>query len=156
MKKLTLFVSAFLLLCFGACEKQQMPETFPPVRYLYGGNQKDNGFQMWVWIYEDEKIPALVLTGMCRYIDDAYVDTDEAHLTCRFTEDGFTLSDPITGEVMYTATNVDKAGFPSGYHVHVTWTRSPGATWDALAEEKGWQQEMSLQMQIFEGDDIID
>ena len=70
MKKPTLFVSAFLLLCSGACEKQ-MPETFPPVRYLYGGNQEDNGFQMCGWIYEDEKIPALVLTGMCRYIDNA-------------------------------------------------------------------------------------
>ena len=161
MKKLILLVSALLLLSFGACQKQT-PETFPAVRYLYGGHQDNNGFQMWIWLFEDETVPARVHSGMCRYIDDNYVDTDVEFLTCHYTQDGFTLSDQETGKVLYTATNVpsenyvnaEMDGAPS-YHVHVTWTHSPGAAWDALAEKKGWQREITLSFQMNEGDDII-
>jgi hypothetical protein len=46
-------------------------------------------------------------------------------------------------------------GGSPGFIVHITWDHSPGATWNAHAKEKGWQQEMNLQVQICEGDDII-
>jgi len=154
MKKLTLFIPAFLLLSFGACQKQTT-ETFPPVRYLYAGNQGDNKFQMWIWIPEDETLPALVRSGMCRYLDNQFIDTDEEHLACQLSEGGFTLSDPATGRVLYTATNVKKEGCPPDFMVHITWVHSPGATWDSYAEEKGWMREMNLQVQSNEGDDII-
>ena len=110
---------------------------------------------MWIWIPEDETIPALVRSGMCRYLDDRFIDTDEEHLACQFTEDGFTLSDPATGSVLYTATNVEREGCFPGYMVHITWDHAPGTTWNALAKEKGWLQEMNLQVQICEGADII-
>lgn len=110
---------------------------------------------MWIWLFEDETIPALVRSGMCRYLDNQYIDTDEEHLSCQFTEDGFTLSDPVTRKVLYTAENVEKEGSSPGFIVHITWDHSPGATWKAHAKEKGWLQEMNLQMQICEGDDIV-
>ncbi len=157
MKPLTilrLFVATALLFGASACQKEQT-ETFPPVRYLYAGNQGENKFQMWIWIPEDETIPALVRSGMCRYLDDRFIDTDEEHLACQFTKDGFTLSDPATGSVLYRATNVEREGCFPGYMVHITWNHAPGAAWNAHAKEKGWQQEMNLQVQICEGDDII-
>ena len=152
--KHSLIATAILLLLACACQKEQT-ETFPPVRYLYAGNQGDNKFQMWIWIPEDETIPALVRSGMCRYLDNQFIDTDEEHLTCQLSEGGFTLSDPTTGRVLYTATNVEKEGCPPGFIVHITWTHSPGATWDSYAEEKGWMREMNLQVQSDEGDDIV-
>ena len=154
MKKLTLFISAFLLLSFGACQKQTT-ETFPPVRYLYAGSQGDNKFQLWIWVFEDETVPALVRSGMCRYLDNQFIDTDEEHLACQLSEGGFTLSDPATGRVLYTATNVEKEGCSPGFIVHIAWNHSPGATWDSYAEEKGWMREMNLQVQRDEGDDIV-
>ena len=154
-KALSSILLTVLLLCLGACQKQAPEPSFPAVRYLYAGSQEGNGFQMWIWIHEDESIPALVHSGLCRYIDDKYVETDIEKLDCRFTDEGFTLSDPVTGEVLYTATNLDKPGFPSGYYVHVTWTHSPGATWDAFAEERGWQREITLWVQMDEGDDML-
>ena len=157
MKPLTvfrLFVVTALLLLACSCRKEQT-ETFPPVRYLYAGNQGENKFQMWIWIPEDETLPALVRSGMCRYLDNQFIDTDEEHLACQFTEDGFTLSDPATGRVLYTATNVEMEGSSPGFIVHITWDHAPGAAWNAHAKEKGWQQEMNLQVQICEGDDII-
>ena len=36
----------------------------------------------------------------------------------------------------------------------ITWDHSPGAAWNAHAEEKGWLKEMNLQVQICEGDDM--
>ena len=157
MKPLTvfrLFVVTALLLLACSCRKEQT-ETFPPVRYLYAGNQGENKFQMWIWIPEDETLPALVRSGMCRYLDNQFIDTDEEHLTCQFTEDGFSLSDPATGIILYTATNMERDGCPQWFCVHISWAHSPGAAWDAYAEEKGWMQEMDLQVQICEGDDII-
>lgn len=154
-KALSSILLTALLFCFGACQKQAPEATFPAVRYLYAGSQDGNGFQMWLWIHEDESIPVLVHSGLCRYIDGKYVETDIEKLDCRFTDEGFTLSDPVTGEVLYTATNLDKPGFPSGYYVHVTWAHSPGATWDALAEERGWQREITLWVQMDEGDDML-
>ena len=146
-----------LLVVTSACQKQEKtsPDAFPPVRYLYAGNQGENKFQMWIWIPEDETIPALVRSGMCRYLDDQFIDTDEERLSCQFTEDGFTLSDPATRKVLYTATNVEKEAEPTGYRVHITWAHAPGAAWVAYAKEMGWLQEMTLQMQIFEGADIV-
>jgi len=35
------------------------------------------------------------------------------------------------------------------------WDHAPGAAWVAYAKEMGWLQEMTLQMQIFEGADIV-
>jgi hypothetical protein len=154
MMKHRLIATALLLLCAGACQKEQT-ETFPAVRDLYAGSQGENTFQMWIWLFEDETLPALVRSGMCRYLDNQYIDTDEEHLSCQFTEDGFTLSDPATGRVLYTATNVEMDGSSSGIIVHITWDHSPGATWNAHAKEKGWLQEMNLQVQICEGADII-
>ena len=157
MKPLTvfrLFVATALLFWASACQKEQT-ETFTPVRYLYAGNQGENKFQMWIWIPEDETIPALVRSGMCRYLDNQFIDTDEEHLSYQFTKDGFTLSDPATGKVLYTATNVEMEGSSPGFIVHITWDHAPGAAWNAHAKEKGWQQEMNLQVQICEGDDII-
>lgn len=145
---------AILLLFACACQKEQT-ESVPPVRYLYAGSQGDNKFQMWIWVFEDETVPALVRSGMCRYLDNQYIDTDEEHLACQFSEGGFTLSDPVTGNVLYTATNVEMEGCSPGFIVSITWSHSPGATWDAYAKEKGWKQEMNLQMQICEGDDIV-
>lgn len=110
---------------------------------------------MWIWLFEDETIPALVRSGMCRYIDNQHVDTDEERLACHFTESGFTLADPGTGKVLYTATYVEREGWPKGHIVRISWNHSPGITWDTYAEEKGWLQEMNLQVQICEGDDIV-
>lgn len=145
-----------LMLLAGACQKEKTPEASEPVEYLYAGNQGDNQFQLWIWIYEDPTIPARVHSGICRYIDNHYVDTDIEHLSCRLTEDGFTLSDPGTGKDLYTATIVDKDGLSPWHIVHVSWNHSPGAAWDTYAEEKGWKREMNLEVQICEGDDIID
>ena len=155
--KHSLFATAILLLFACACQKEQKErtETFPLVRYLYAGDQGENKFQMWIWLFEDETIPALVHSGMCRYLDNQYIDTDEEHLSYQFTKDGFTLSDPATGRVLYTATNVEMEGSSPGFIVHITWDHSPGATWNAHAEEKGWLKEMNLQVLICEGDDII-
>lgn len=146
-----------LLVVISACQKQEKtsPDAFPPVRYLYAGNQGENKFQMWIWIPEDETIPALVRSGMCRYLDDQFIDTDEEHLSYQFTEDGFTLSDPATRKVLYTATHVKREGEPTGFRVQITWDHAPGAAWEAYAKEMGWLQEMTLQMQIFEGADIV-
>lgn len=154
MMKHSLIVTAILLLFACACNKEQT-ETFPLVRYLYAGSQGENSFQMWIWLFEDETIPALVRSGMCRYLDNQHVDTDEERLTCHFTESGFTLADPGTGKVLYTATYVEREGWPKGHIVRISWNHSPGITWDTYAEEKGWQQEMNLQVQICEGDDIV-
>ena len=151
-----LLISALLVVA-SACQKQEKtsPEPFPPVKYLYAGNQGENKFQLWIWIPDDETIPALVHSGMCRYLDDQLIDTDEEHLACQFTEDGFTLSDPATGSVLYTATNVEKEAEPTGFRVHISWVHAPGAAWDTYAKEMGWLQEMTLQMQVCEGADII-
>lgn len=146
-----LIASVMLLLSVCSCQKQQ----FPPVKYLYAGGQEDNQFQMWIWIFENEAEPALVRSGMCRYIDNQHVDTDEERLACHFTESGFTLADPGTGKVLYTATYVEREGWPKGHIVRISWNHSPGITWDTYAEEKGWLQEMNLQVQICEGDDIV-
>lgn len=152
MKKLLSLTILIASLLASSCQKEGLnPEPFPPVRYLYAGGQGENGFQLWIWILEDESLPALVRSGMCRYLDGAYIDTDEERLDCRFTEEGFTLSDPATGEVRYTAANVE--GSP--LLLHISWTHSPGPTWDHYASDKGWQQEMDLQLQVFEGDDIV-
>ena len=148
-----LFVIALFLLFCNACEEQI--EDSPAVKYLYAGHQENNGFQLWIWIYEDEAVPALVRSGRCRYLFNQFVETDEEHLTCRMTQDGFTLSEPTTGKVLYTATNIEIPYTNFGYAVHITWAHSPGATWDASAEEKGWQREMDLSLQINEGDDIV-
>ena len=153
--KRSLFVTAILLLFACACQKEQKTETFPPVRYLYAGSQGENKFQMWIWIFEDETIPAQVHSGMCRFLDGRNVDTDEEHLSCQFTADGFTLSDPTTGRVLYTARNMEMEGYSPGELVQITWDHSPGSTWNAYAKERGWLQEMNLQVQICEGDDIL-
>lgn len=160
MKKI-LFLTILLASLFASsCQKGGLtPESFPAVRYLYAGGQGDNGFQLWIWIFEDESIPALVRSGMIRFIDGAYIDTDEERLDCRLTEEGFTLSDPATGAVRYTATFVEELpGMdwgPSPYRIHLSWTHSPGPTWDHYASDKGWQQELDLHLQLFEGDDIV-
>lgn len=145
-----LIASVMLLLSVCSCQKQQ----FPPVQFLYAGKQEDNQFQMWIWIFEDEKQPALVRSGMCQYIDGQFVDTDEEHLAVQLTGNGFILSHPVTGNVLYTATIVGEEGNPPGHLVHISWNHSPGTTWDSYAEEKGWLREMTLEAQINEGDDI--
>ena len=150
---LRFFVIALFLMFCNACEEPA--EESPAVKYLYAGHQEDNGFKLWIWIYQDETLPALVRSGKCRYLFNQFVETDEEHLTCQLSEGGFTLSDPTTGRVLYTATNVEKEGCPPGFIVHITWAHSPGATWDSYAEEKGWMREMNLQVQICEGDDIV-
>ena len=150
---LRFFVIALFLMFCNACEEPT--EESPAVKYLYAGHQEGNGFQLWIWIYEDESLPALVRSGRCRYLFNEFVETDEEHLTCRLTQDGFILSDPMTGEVRYTATNLEKPDFPARYFVHITWTHSPGVTWDEYAEENGWQREIDLVRQIDEGDDIV-
>lgn len=152
--KRSLLAAVILLLSVCACQKQGGC-YFPPVKYLYAGGQGDNQFQMWIWIYENEAEPALVRSGMCRYIDNQHVDTDEERLACHFTESGFTLADPGTGKVLYTATYVEREGWPKGHIVRISWNHSPGITWDTYAKEKGWLQEMNLQVQICEGDDIV-
>ena len=147
------FVIVLFLLFCNACEEQV--EESPAVKYLYAGQQEGNGFKLWIWIYEDESIQALVRSGRCRYLINQLVETDEEHLICRWTPDGFTLSDPATGNVLYPAKNVEKQNYPAGYFVHITWEHSPGITWDAYAEDRGWQREIDLCLQICEGDDII-
>lgn len=124
------------------------PDGFPSVRYLYGGGQENNGFQMWIWIYEDPNIPALVRSGKCRYIGNTFIDTDEERLTCRFTDTGFTLSDVTTGQVLYTATNVPVQYEPQHAYITITWSHSPGETWEKYAAELGWQREMKLCIQL--------
>lgn len=113
---------------------------------------------MWIWIFEDESIPALVRSGKCRYLQNEFIDTDEERLICRITQGGFTLSDPTTGNVLYTAAYIQKPYLDlasHAFHVQITWAHSPGATWDEYAEEMGWQREMDLSLQIDEGDDIV-
>ena len=148
-------LATVLLLFAGSCVIQGPTSTSSPVRYVYAGGQDGNEFQLWIWIFEDEKTPALVRSGLCRYIDNQFVDTDIENLNCRFTENGFTLSDPVTGEVLYTAVNLDESGFPAGYFVRLTWTHSPGSTWNALSEEKGWRREMTLEQQQMKVCDLV-
>ena len=150
-----LFIIALFLMLCNAC--QEPADLFPPVKYLYGGEQEGNGFQMWIWIFEDESIPALVRSGKCRYLQNEFIDTDEERLICRITQGGFTLSDPTTGNVLYTAAYIQKPYLDlasHAFHVQITWAHSPGATWDEYAEEMGWQREMDLSLQI-DGDDIV-
>ena len=172
MKKI-LFLSVLLAsLLASSCQKAGLtpePTPSPAVSYLYAGDQGDNKFQLWIWIYEDESVPALIRSGMCRYVDGAFIDTDEERLDYRLTKEGFTLTDPVTGEIRYTATPLESSlGQDAGpgqslsqaeaippYRIHIAWTHSPGPTWDHYAAEKAWQQEMDLCLQVFLGDDIV-
>ena len=141
-----LCLAGALILIATACQEQveKRNVSHSPIQ-LYGGGQGDNGFMMWIWIYEDHTIPAVVRSGLVRYIKGEYIDTDEEKLIYRPTENGFTLSDTTTGNVLYTATSsMDEYGNA----IHVTWEHSPGTTWDSLAKEKGWQREVTLHLQI--------
>ncbi len=149
-----MFLTSRLVLASACQNTGNDTESYPAVSALYAGEQEDNGFQIWIWIYEDETIPALVHSGRCRYINDQFVETDIEHLMYKPTENGFTLSDPVSEDVLYTATYVEKHGYHLEDCIHLSWSHSPGSTWDALAQEGGWKQEMTLWHSYFEGDDI--
>lgn len=160
MKRIFLLLAALVAISVLYSCGNRGPEKTDPgaaaVRYLLAGSQEDNGFQVWIWIYEDEKLPAQIHSGLCRYVDGQYIDTDIEFLDCRLSEDGFTLSDPQTGTVRYTAVNLDdKVGEPAFYHMRLSWSHEPGATWTRYAHERGWKQEMEIHLVIFEGDDIV-
>lgn len=146
-----LMVGAVLMsMAFSSCKKIEPDKNLLVIKYLYAGDQKDNGFQMWIWLFEDQTKPAAVRSGMCRYVDGQWIDTDEEYLKCNYTDNGFTLCDPETGEVRYTATYVQKESNPKFYYISVSWNHSPGPAWDANAEEKGWRREMELWIQVMD------
>lgn len=154
-----LLVALAAIFALYSCGNRCLEKTDPradAVRYLLAGSQEDNGFMLWIWIYEDEKLPARVHSGLCRYVDGKDVDTDIEFLDCRLTEEGFTLCDPQTGAVRYTAVSLDdKVGEPAFYHIRLSWSHEPGAAWAQYAQERGWQQEMEIHLCLFEGDDIV-
>ena len=160
MKRIFLLLAALVAISVLYSCGNRGPEKTDPgaaaVRYLLAGSQEDNGFQVWIWIYEDEKLPARVMSGQCRYVDGQNIDTDFESLDCQFSEDGFTLSDPQTGAARYTAVSLDdKVGEAALYHMRLSWSHAPGATWPRYAQERGWQQEMEIHLVVFEGDDIV-
>ena len=156
MKRILSFVVILALAMVVACSKSNSTNTNEPqpeVQYLLGGEQESNGFHLWIWIYKDETEPACVRSGAVRFVDGTYVDTDEEYLSCLFTEDGFVLSDIKTGEARYEA---QRKGAEENHTYHISWSHSPGATWDTYAETKGWQREMNISLQSLDGlDDII-
>jgi hypothetical protein len=152
MNKLFLILSLLLASAtLSSCRKDDSAEVLPAVRFLYAGGQGDNTFQMWIWIYEDNDEPALVHSGKCRYLDDAYVETDIERLSYRQTPEGFTLSDLTTGEIRYTAVyrSSPYTDALDESRVRLSWSHSPGSTWDALAEELDWQRTIDLALQSF-------
>ena len=151
MRRFLLFVGALICsLALSSCLKSYgTRDVYPKVRTLYAGTQGDNGFQLWIWIYEEDTWPARVLSGFCRYVDGYMEDTDEELLTYKATDNGFTLCNRSTGEVLYTATYIQKNLYDqeSKYYISISWTHSPGQAWDEYAEENGWEREMELCVQ---------
>ena len=147
-KRILLAVGAFLLsMVLPSCLKIDGPrDVYPKVRCLYAGGQEGNEFQMWIWLFEDKSFPARVLSGVCRYVEGTWIDTDEEYLTCKYTDEGFTLCDD-SGHVLYTATYLQKGNNELGYYISISWTHSPGPAWDANAAAMGWQREMELWIQ---------
>lgn len=148
-KTLFIAITVFAAVLLFSCQKieQLFEKPGNPIKVLYAGSQGDNGFQMWIIFYEDESRPVRVLSGMCRNVDDEWIDTDEEFLKCNYTNEGFTLCDQETGQVLYTATNIQKYYHESGYYISVSWSHSPGPAWDANAIDKGWQREIELCIQ---------
>jgi hypothetical protein len=152
MNKLFLILSLLLATAtLSSCQKDDPGKEVPEVRSLYAGGQQDNTFQVWIWIYEDNDEPALVHSGKCCYLDDGYVDTDIERLSYRQTPEGFTLSDLTTGEIRYTAVYQPSpySGVLDKSLIRLSWSHSPGSTWDTFAEELGWQRTIDLSLQSF-------
>lgn len=144
-KRILLLIGAILsMMVLPSCLKNDIPrDVYPKVRCIYAGEQEDNEFQLWIWLFEDQSWPARVVSGVCRYVGGTWIDTDEEYLTCKYTDDGFTLCND-SGQVLYTATYIQKGINELGYYISITWTHSPGPAWDANATARGWQREMEL------------
>ena len=170
MKKKLLFLSIFVsVLCLFSCnrvepvvieepvkEEDPEPEETKPASWYYVlGGQQENGFKLWIFIRQtEEETLARVISGTGAinkdpFITDDFDGCDFEILTYNDNENGFTLSDPDTGEVCYTVhTLFDNPFEPNFIYYRVSWTHSPGAIWDENAQEKGWQNEMNLYSQI--------
>ena len=125
----------------------------PPLECGYLGAQKantDEQFLLRILLYKDNT--AYVLSGNPRYLDREYVKgtCDQEYLSWNKTEEGFVLTEPSTGDVLYTAVSADEywtgdTAFPNT--VSITWSHSAGETWDTYSETYGWQQSMTLDLQ---------
>lgn len=156
MKK-KLIISLVLSVVLSSCtELAELTENIingakqPPLEDAFLGAQKantDEQFILRVLLYKDGT--SYILSGNPRYVDGEYVKgtCDQEYLSWNKTEEGFVLTDPSTGDVLYTAVSADECwtgetSFPN--KVFVTWSHSAGETWDALSETHGWQQSMTL------------
>ena len=144
----------FLLLITGAfcfsCKKDDSSNGIP-ARYPYSGEQREKGFWIRLVIYEDEDLPAEVYTYFYDK-DGFYRNADSETLSCNKTEEGFTLSDLKTGEILYTAVGME-GDAPFFWKMKLSWNHSPGPVWEEYAEERGWESEMVI-TQEEEPDDI--
>lgn len=137
--KRTLFLicmAALAVFFMSSCEK---PYCYQ-VNYVYAGFQEETGFSMAIDFYYDTSRPVRVRTGRNYF----YVpqEADEEYLICRYTDDGFELCDQKTGQVRYSATNLDN--FDMASKILIKWSHSPGPIWDKYAEANNWPREMVL------------
>ena len=166
MNKKLLFLSIFVsVLCLFSCnrvepvvieepvkEEDPEPEETEPTSWLYVlGGEQENGFKLWIFIRQTEEetlVRVISGTGAINkdpFITDGFDGCDFEILTYNDFENGFTLSDPDTGEVRYTVNLLlDNPLDPIFIYYRATWTHSPGTVWDENAQEKGWQSKMNL------------
>lgn len=128
-----LFTCLFLTCFLSTCEKPY----YQQIDYFWNGVQEENGFMMHVVFFNDKSAPVRVLSG-----GGHDYDTDEEYLTVSYTEDGFSLCDPKTKQILYTAIYVDSIGYSE--NIYIRWTHSPGTAWKTYAETNGWKREMRL------------
>ena len=163
MSRTILSIIKSLILCYfcffilDSCkQKEETNEPCPPSGtcdwpVLYGGGNDENDYLLWILIWEDMSadVQSILNDGKLGSIEER---TDNEHLVCSKTPDGFVLKDVKTGEILYTAiddhTNNwdDHTGFPMA--VVVSWSHSPGPVWDTYAQDRGWQKELRLTMQF--------
>ena len=158
MKK-KLIISLVLSVVLSSCtELAELTENIingakqPPLECAFSGAQNantDEQFILRVLLYKDGT--SYILSGNPRYVDGEYVKgtCDQEYLSWNKTEEGFVLTDPSTGDVLYTAVSADEywtgeTSFPN--IVFVTWSHSAGETWDALSETRGWQDRKSTRL----------
>ena len=129
----------------GNSDDQSVEEGYSGTQY----NNTDQQFLLHILLNKDGS--AFVMSGNPRYINGAYVEGyhDEENLRWSLTDDGFVLTDPETGNTLYTAVNIDEYWtrskenrFPPA--VSITWSHSAGVAWDTFAAKYGWQQNMIL------------
>lgn len=147
MKKIIVILAVVGIL--GSCSKGVLDK----LEAGYLGAQKANTeeqFMFYLRLYKDNS--AIIMSGNPRYVDGAYLKGyhDEEALVWSSTSEGFVLSDPDSGAILYSAVSTDeywKGDTPFPNSVNITWSHSAGVAWDTYSEKYGWQQSMTIYLQ---------